>query len=215
MQPPVYGLEPARFLRSIDASRGSLGKAPTRLIDVVEHVGALTDGSPYAIVGGLAQILWARKTHTDDLDVALAAQGLTRAADRVRRRSAGRGWRVPRPPDRLHEEDDVFEVYHLLFRGTVVDLLSFKDQAFTEEILTTARIVPELSGCRFIAPELLLITHLLRPGPLAALAAVELVLARGALGGLDLEYAEKWAARLGRTEALRRTLVRAEELGKG
>jgi hypothetical protein len=129
-----------------------------------------------------------------------------------RRRRRAAGWRLPRPPDQAHEENDVFEVYHLLYRGTVVDLLAFRDDAFMAEILDTARAVPELRGMRFIRPELLLMTHLLRPGAAAALAAVELVLARRERGDLDLQYAERWAAQLGRTEHLRRTLARADDL---
>ena len=60
-----------------------------------------------------------------------------RAYDRVWRREAGPGWRLPKPPDQVHEEKEVFEVYHLLFRGSVVDLISFRDQGFTQEILAS------------------------------------------------------------------------------
>lgn len=212
MNAPAYALSPDAFLRSVQASRDTLRKAPMKLIEVVKHVRALTDDAPYAILGGLAQILWARKTHTDDLDVALAADDLTRAYQRVRSRKAGPGWRLPRAPDRPHEANDVFEVYHLHYRGSVVDLLCFRDALFMEEILATARAVPELDGIRFIRPELLLVTHLLRPGVPAALAAIELVAARRERGDFDLAYAERWAAQLGRTEALRRTLARADDL---
>ena len=110
MNAPAYALSPDAFLRSVRASRDTLRKAPIKLIEVVDHVRALTGDAPYAIVGGLAQILWARKTHTDDLDVALAADDLARAYERVRSRKAGPGWRLPRPPDHTHEANDVFEV---------------------------------------------------------------------------------------------------------
>jgi hypothetical protein len=87
MQP---ALDAEQYLRSIDASRDSLGKARTKLLDVIHHVQVLTDSAPYAVVGGLAQILWARKTHTDGLDVALAAMDLHSALQRVKaRRSEG------------------------------------------------------------------------------------------------------------------------------
>ena len=46
----------------------------------------------------------------------------------------------------------------------------------------------------------------------AALAAIELVAARRERGDFDLAYAERWAAQLGRTEALRRTLARTDDL---
>jgi hypothetical protein len=171
-----------------------------KILEGVDRVRALTDNAPYAVIGGLAQILWARKTHTDDLDMALAVG------------EAGPGWRLPRPHDQVHEKNEVFQVYHLLFRGSVVDLISFSDQGFTQEILQTAHAVSELGGMRFIRPELLLMTHLLRPGAPAALAAVELVLARRGFNDLDEAYAERWAARLGRVEALRRAVARADDL---
>jgi hypothetical protein len=79
----AYALPPAEVLRSIDASRDTLGKHRMKLIDVVLHVKKLTNGAPYAVVGGLAQILWARKTHTDDLDLALATNDLQKAYRRV------------------------------------------------------------------------------------------------------------------------------------
>ena len=208
----VYALEPRRALASLDASRDTLGKARVKLIDLVDRVRTLTGDAPYAVVGGLAQILWARKTHTDDLDVALTGTDVTRAYERVRGRRAGPGWRLPRPPDRVHEQSDVFEVYHLLFRGAVVDLMSFRDEEFTAEILATALPVPELRDIRFIRPELLLVTHCLRPDPLGALAAIELVIARRAAGDLDLSRCERWASRLGHLDALRRTLARADDL---
>ena len=72
--------------------------------------------------------------------------------------------------------------------------------------------IPELRGIRFIRPELLLVTQLLRPGVMAAVAATELTLARRAKGGLDAAYAERWATQVGRAEALRRTFARADEL---
>ena len=183
-----------------------------KLLDIVGHLDALTDSAPYAVIGGLAQILWARKTHTDDLDVALAAADLAPVISRVRRRQAP-GWRAPKLPDRLHEQDEVFEVYHLLFRGSVVDLISFRNEALTREIITTAQVVSELDGIRFIRPELLLVTHLLRPGPLAALAAIELIIARHAAGDFDLACAERWAAEVGRMDGLQRALAHAQDLG--
>ena len=103
-------------------------------------------------------------------------------------------------------------MYHLLYQGSVVDLLSYRDAAFAAEILATAVPVPELHGIRFIRPELLLVTQLLRPGAMAAIAATELTLARRAKGGFDPAYAERWAAQVGRAEALRRTFARADEL---
>jgi len=182
-----------------------------KLLDTVDHVRSLMDDAPYAVIGGLAQILWARKTHTDDLDVAVATPDLSRAYDKVRSRRV-RGWRLPTPPDEAHEKDAVFEVYHLQFRGSVVDLIAFRDEALTTEILETAQAVAELRGMRFIRPELLLVTQLLRPGAIAALAAVELVLSRRVAGDFDLPYAERWAARVGRLEHFRRTIGRADEL---
>jgi hypothetical protein len=182
-----------------------------KLIDVVERLRNLTGNVPYAVIGGLAQILWARKTHTDDLDVTLAATDVASAAQRVRMRRA-RGWRLPKPPDLAYEQNEVFEVHHLLFRGSVVDLLSFRNEAFNQEIIDTSRIVPELGRARFIRPELLLVTHLLRPGTAGALAATELLLARRAAGDFDMAYAERWAAEAGRTGALARALARADEM---
>jgi hypothetical protein len=182
-----------------------------KLLDVVDRVRALVDDTPYAVIGGLAQILWARKTHTDDLDIAVAASDLVRAYDKVRLRHA-RGWRLPSPPDKAHEHDAVFEVYPLLFRGSVVDLISFREESLTTEILKTAQPVAELKGARFIRPELLLVTQLLRPGAMAALAAVELVLARRAARDFDLPYTKRWAKLVGRSEHLQRTLARADEL---
>ncbi len=185
-----------------------------KLLDVVSHARTLTKGAPYAVIGGLAQILWARKTHTDDLDIALAAKDLEHAYESVRTRKAPKGWRLPKPPDLAHEQDEIFEVYHLLFRGAVVDLLRFEDAELTSAIIDTARVVPELSNIRFVRPELLLVMHLLRPGPEAALAAIELIVARRALGGFDVAYARRWANRLGRGEALRRALSRADDLSR-
>ena len=164
MSASVYALAPDALLRSVRASRDTLGRTPVRVIEVVDDFRSLTEDAPYAVIGGLAQILWARKTHTDDLDMALASDQLARAAERVRRRQAGPGWRLPKAPDRPHEENEVFEVWHLHFRGSVVDLIAFRDADFMAEILGTTRAVPELSGMRFIRPELLLVTHLLRPG---------------------------------------------------
>ena len=212
MASDAFALEPRRFLRSIDASRDSVGKRRMKLIDVVEHVRSLTRDAPYAIIGGLAQILWARKTHTDDIDIAVAAQDLGLAYERVRRRKGAAGWRLPKAPDEAHEADNTFEVYHLLYRGSVVDLIAFRDGSFMEEILTTARSVSDLGGIRFIRPELLLVTHLLRPGAVAALASVELILARRDKGDFDVLYARMWAVRAKRESAFDRTLARADEI---
>jgi hypothetical protein len=212
----AYALSPAEVLRSVDASRDTLGKRRMKLIDVIAHVEKLTGGAPCAVIGGLAQILWARKTHTDDLDLALAANDLQEAYRRVRLRAAGAGWSLPRPLSRAHEENDVFEVCHLLYRGSVVDLLSFRDAELNAEILATARPVAELRGARFIRPELLLVTHLLRPTPAAALAAVELILARRAVNDFDAADAARWAERLGKKGAFERALGRAADLaGEG
>ena len=186
--------------------------APMKLLDIVDHVRLLTDDAPYAVVGGLAQILWARKTHTDDLDITLAAADLEAAYTRVKRQEAMADWSLPGPPDRDREHNDVFTVCHLQYRGTVVDLLTFCDTDFTREILLTADSVPELGGVRFIRPELLLVTHLLRPGSRAALAAIELVLSRRETGKLDVPYARLWADRLGQAGKLARTLRRADEM---
>lgn len=76
---------------------------------------------------------------------------------------AGPDWTLPQAPDHLREQNDVFTVCHLLYRGTVVDLLTLRDQAFTNEVVSTARSVPELGDVRFVRPELLPVTHLLRP----------------------------------------------------
>ncbi len=181
-----------------------------KLVDVVAEVRALTGEAPYAVIGGLAQILWARKTHTDDLDMALAAGDLTAAHERVARGAAGPRWTLPELPALAHEADHVFEVAHLSFEGSVVDLIAFRDSLFNAEIMNTSRAVPELSGVRFVRPELLLVTQLLRPGPEAALAAVELILARRAKGGMDLAEARTWAERLGRAERLDRALRHAD-----
>jgi hypothetical protein len=210
---PAYALSPRQFLRSVDASRDTLQKARMKLIDIVEHLRGLTGDAPYAVVGGLAQILWAKKTHTDDLDVTLAATDLASASKRVRARRAP-GWRLPKPPDLPYEQNAVFEVYHLLFRGSVVDLLAFRNAALNGEILTTSKVVRELRGTRFIRPELLLVTHLLRPGTRGALAAVELLLARRAAGDFDMAYAERWAGEVGRAPALARALARADEMSR-
>ena len=180
-----------------------------RLLDLVPHIRVLVDDAPFAVIGGLAQILWARKTHTDDLDLALAASDLGAALARIERGDAPPSWALPTPPDVAREANDVFEVCHLLHDGAVVDLLAFRDAGFLAAILDTARVVPELGGVRFITPELLLVTQLLRPGPSAALAAVELILARRAFGGLDVDESRRWAGQLGRGAALDRALERA------
>ena len=116
-----YALTPSQMLRSVDASRDTLGRVHIKLNDTVHQVTALTGGAPYAVIGGLAQILWARKTPTDDLDVLLAAGDLARAYSEVQDQRAD-GWTLPEPPDRPHEQNEVFEVYHLLYQGAVVDL---------------------------------------------------------------------------------------------
>jgi len=212
MTATAYALPPAEALRSIDASRGTLGRPRMKLIDLVAHVDKLIGGAPSVVLGGLAQILWARKTHTDDLDLAIATQDLQEAYRRVRLRAAGPGWSLPRPLSRAHEENDVFEVCHLTYRGSVVDLLAFRDASFNAEILSTARPVVELRGIRFIRPELLLVTHLLRPTPAAALAAVELILARRAADDFDTEYAARWADHVRKKGAFERALSRAADL---
>jgi hypothetical protein len=98
----------------------------------------------------------------------------------------------------------------LLFRGTVVDLITFANADFTNEIIETAVAVAELGHIRFIRPELLLVTQLLRPGARGVLAALELVVARRMLGGFDLGCASDWAARL--MDRLERTLRQADAL---
>lgn len=197
------------FLRSIDASRGTLQKPPMRLLDLIARIRELTNGAPYAVLGGLAQILWARKTHTDDLDVVLASERVAAALEVVRSGHGDGAWALPVPPDVEYEADEVFEVAHVLHDGAVVDLLSFRNAAFNQEILSSAQVVAELGGVRFIAPELLLVTHLLRPGPSAAIAAVELVVARRAFGGLDVARSRTWADAVGRGERLERVLAQA------
>ena len=180
-----------------------------KLIDLVAHVRTLTGDAPYCIIGGLAQILWARKTHTDDLDIAMAAPDVTAAFDAVREGRAGAQWLLPTPPDKGWEEDDVIAVCHALYDGSVVDLIAFKNAAFNDAILADAILVPEL-GARVVRPEHLLVTHLLRPGPTGALAAVELVIARRAKGGFDEAVVREWAARVGRSERLDRVLEQAK-----
>lgn len=181
-----------------------------KLIEVVHEVSRLTAGAPYAVIGGLAQILWARKSHTDDLDVALEAGALRAAVDCVRNGLGGSAWSLPNPPDRPLEADDVIEVAHLLHDGAVVDLLTFRDAPLNAEIVSTAQPIAELGDIRFIRPELLLVTHLLRPGPLGALAAVELVLARRAAGSFGIDETRKWAARLERETRLDQVLAQAD-----
>jgi len=181
-----------------------------KLLEVVEHVQRLTNGCQYAVIGGLAQMLWARKTHTDDLDIALAAGDFRQAYERVRKGTVG--WALPAKPDLPHEQNAIFEVAHLLFRGTVVDLITFANQGLNAAIIDTAVPVARLNGIRFIRPELLLITHLLRPGPRGALAAIELLVARSEHGGLDLAEVESWAARVDKLGALSRVRDHAESL---
>jgi hypothetical protein len=180
-----------------------------KLIEVVHEVSRLTAGAPYAVIGGLAQILWARKSHTDDLDVALEGDVLHAALDSVRSGRGGVAWSLPSPPDKPIEADDVIEVAHLLHDGAVVDLLTFRDAELNAEIVSTAQRIPELGDIRFIRPELLLVTHLLRPGPLGALAAVELVLARHTAGAFAIDETRKWAVRLEREARLDQILAQA------
>jgi hypothetical protein len=63
MTSAAYALSPDALVRSFAASRDTLGKVPMKLLDVVAEVRTLTHDAPYAVIGGLAQILWARKTH--------------------------------------------------------------------------------------------------------------------------------------------------------
>jgi hypothetical protein len=183
-----------------------------KLLDVVARVRELTKDRPYAVIGGLAQILWARKSHTDDVDIALASEDLHSAISRVQTNMAGASWSLPTPPDRVHERDEVFEVAHLLCDGSVVDLLSFANAGFNAEIIDTARPIPALGGVRFVRPELLLVTHLLRPGPTAALAAIELVIARRAFEPIDVEYTTRWAEGVGKGDRLARVLEQARAM---
>jgi hypothetical protein len=205
-----FALSPEEFVRSVRASRDTLDKPEMRLIEVVARVRELTDDAPYAVVGGLAQILWARKSHTDDLDVALAGSAVNAAYQRILAGNADEAWTIPEHGAR--EGNDVFEVIHLLHSGSVVDLLAFRDQAFNGEIVASARPVPELGAIRFIRPELLLCTHLLRPGPTGALAAIELLIARRVAGAFDLEDARQWATRLGRESRLDRVIAQADAM---
>jgi hypothetical protein len=205
----VLALDGEQFVRSLDASRDTVGRPRMKLLELLQRVSELTERAPYAVVGGLAQILWARKSHTDDLDLVLSTPDLKATYERVRSASAGAAWSLPDAPDRVHEANEIFEVYHLLHAGSVVDLLAFRDQLFNREIIESARAIPELGDVRFIRPELLLVTHLLRPGPTAALAAVELVIARQAKKDLDVEDAGRWAKQVGRAERLERVLAQA------
>jgi hypothetical protein len=204
-------LDPRRYLRSVAASAATLGKPHVKLLDLVDRVRLLIGDAPYAIVGGLAQILWARKTHTDDFDAAIASTDPDRAFERVKRGRAPRGWRLPTPPDVAHESDDVFEVLHLLYRGSVVDLISFHDTAFLEEIIATAQPIAEVGGHRFIRPELLLVTHLLRPGRIAEQAAIDLLLHRREAGDFDDACADRWSAHMRCSQRLARVRARVAE----
>jgi hypothetical protein len=210
VQAMSYALGPEAFLASIAASRDTLGRRPMRLLDIVAQVRRLIGGEGYAVIGGLAQILWARKTHTDDLDVCLTAADLDAAHRRLEGGSEAEGWTLPQTPDHARESDDVIDVAHLLFEGSVVDLISFQNAELTAAIIESAHEVERLEKIRFVRPELLLVTHLLRPGPRAAIAAVELVLARREHGGMDLAESERWATLLGRRERFDRTIARAD-----
>jgi hypothetical protein len=208
MQAPT-ALDAEEFVRSLDASRDTLGRPHMKLLEVLQRVSELTRGAPYAVIGGLAQILWARKSHTDDLDLVLSTPDLEASYERVLAGEASDAWALPKAPDRVHEANEVFEVYHLQYAGSVVDLLAFRDQIFNREIIESARTIPDLGGVRFIRPELLLVTHLLRPGPSAALAAVELVIARRAKQDLDVDDARHWAKQVDRAERLERVLAQS------
>ena len=146
----MYALSPNEVLRSVSASRDTLRKPPMRLINVTTHAQSLIGGKPFAIIGGLAQILWARKTHTDDLDLAVSGPSFTRAYQRVLNDEAKPDWALPSPPDRALEEDRVFKVCHLLFRGIVVDFITFKRHAFNHAILTDALPIQEFNNVRVI-----------------------------------------------------------------
>jgi hypothetical protein len=183
-----------------------------KLLEIVSRVRELTKNADYAVIGGLAQILWARKTHTDDLDVALSSAVINEAHASVGKMLADPAWALPQSPDSSRESDEVFEVCHLLYQGSVVDLIAFKNSRFNREILTTSQAVQELDEVRFIRPELLLVTHLLRPGPGAALAAVELIIARQRLGGMDMNEVQRWSDEVGRGERLQRVLTQARSL---
>jgi hypothetical protein len=202
-------LDAEEFVRSLDASRDTLGRPHMKLLEVLQRVSELTHEAPYAVIGGLAQILWARKSHTDDLDLVLSTPDLKASYERVLAGDAPGAWTLPKSPDRAHEANDVFEVYHLQYDGSVVDMLAFRDQLFNRAVIESARTIPDLGGVRFIRPELLLVTHLLRPGPSAALAAVELVIARQAKQDFDLDDARLWAKHVGRAERLERVLAQA------
>lgn len=210
MSDPSFALSPEQFVRSVRASRDTLSKPEMKLIEIVSRVEELTSGAPYAVIGGLAQILWARKSHTDDLDVALAAGVVSAAHHSVSSGNAAPGWALP---DRgAHEADDVFEVVHLLYEGSVVDLIAFRNAAFNSHIVESAQVVPELGGIRFVRPELLLVTHLLRPGPNGALAAVELLIARRDALGFDLDSTRAWAAAVDRSARLDRVIAQADAM---
>ncbi len=204
----AVALAPLQVERSLALSRDTLGRPPMKLLDIVREVGLLTGGAPTAIVGGVAQMLWARKTFTDDIDLALAQTDLRGALAAVT--EGVPGWALPSPPDRAHEQDDVFEVAHLLFDGVVVDLLSFRVAALTDALIVRAVRIPELGGLPFAPPELLLVTQLLRPGTRGAIAALELVVARRAQGGLDEATVRHFTDLTGCTARLDRVLAQAD-----
>lgn len=112
MTKAAYALTPRELLRSMEASSGTFADGHVDLVSVVGQVDKLTNGARLVVLGGLAQMLWARKTHMDDLDLALATSGIQEAYRRVRVRAAGAGWSLPRLRERAHEENDVFEVCH-------------------------------------------------------------------------------------------------------
>ena len=208
---PPYALSPGEVLRSVDASRDTLRKSPMRLLDIAPHASTLIGGRPIVVIGGIAQILWARKTHTDDLDLVVTAPSLLSAYKRVHAGTSFEDWALPSPPDRSLEEDRTFKVCHLLFRGAVVDFITFKKRAFNAAILRDAKSIAEFGALPVINPELLLVTHLLRPTPEAALAAVALLVARAKAGGFNFQYAEKWATYVGRRHAYEVAVRRARE----
>jgi hypothetical protein len=208
----AYALTPAELERSVAITRDTVGRPAMKILSLVTEVEALTGGAPAAIVVGLAQMLWARKTFTEDIDLALASVDLEQALESVTRGEAPPGWALPSPPDASHEGNDVFEVAHLLYDGVVVDLLSFREAAFTKAIIATAVRVPQLGNVAFITPELLLVTQLLRPGTRGAIAALELVLARRQAGGIDLAQVRHFAELTHSTPRLERVLAQVDAL---
>lgn len=181
------------MLRRAGVDPKKLQKIPTNLLDAAEGLSQRFGGVPYAVIGGVALMLWANKERSEDIDVALAPHELLGP----------------------HEGDDIIEVCHLILWDykAALHLLYYQNEAFRAELLATAVPVPELKGVRFARPELLLITQLLSPRPKAQVSAVEIVRSRRAGGHFDLAYAAHWAEQVNRSEALRNTLARVEEPG--